>query len=61
MKNTDKKLNIPPIQNPREGWDKAFQRMAANGDDKLLDGEYLANQSSWDDLEWEWEWKGRPR
>jgi len=55
MKNKDKKSIIPPIQNPREGWDEAFQKMAANGDNRLLDEESLANQSSWDETEWEWE------
>jgi len=50
----DNALVIRPIQNPRQGWDEAFRKMAENGDDKLLDGEYLANQSSWDETEWEW-------
>lgn len=27
---------LRPVKAPRQGWDKAFQRMAANGDDALL-------------------------
>ena len=27
---------LKPIKSPREGWDKAFQRMAERGDDTLL-------------------------
>jgi len=40
------------IGNPREGWDAAFQAMAAQGDDEWLDGE-LGNTSTWDEEEWE--------
>ncbi len=47
-------LVVKPIQNPRKGWDKAFERMAGNGDDHLLDRESLPGESSWDDQEWEW-------
>ena len=36
----------------RKGWDKAFQRMAAKGDDTLLEGEDLT--PSWDEDEWTW-------
>ncbi len=37
----------------RAGWDSAFARMAAAGDDELLDaGRFGA--PSWDDTEWEW-------
>jgi antitoxin MazE len=38
---------------PRHGWDEAFQRMAANGDDALLDAEALT-ASEWDNEEWQW-------
>ena len=37
---------------PRSGWDEAFQAMAAQGDDALLDPDTPA--SAWDDEEWEW-------
>ncbi len=27
---------IKPLSRPRKGWEKAFKRMAGNGDDRLL-------------------------
>jgi hypothetical protein len=35
------------------GWDEEFARMAAAGDDQLLDGGLQS--SSWGEAEWEWE------
>ena len=37
----------------RQGWDEAFQEMAAREDDELLDGDVLI-LSDWDENEWEW-------
>lgn len=37
----------------REGWDRAFQAMAEQGDDQLLDADSVAT-SSWDEDEWTW-------
>jgi antitoxin MazE len=43
-------LIIRTSAGPRAGWSEQFQRMAANGDDTLLDdGSALA---SWDETEW---------
>lgn len=36
---------------PRKGWDKAFQKMAAQGDDLPLDPPTL---TAWEEAEWEW-------
>ena len=36
----------------RAGWDEAFQSMASQGDDVLLDSELAPNE--WDELEWTW-------
>ena len=47
-------LIIRPRLGAREGWDIAFRTMAEKGDDQLLDKDYLTNQSSWDEEEWEW-------
>jgi antitoxin MazE len=44
---------IRPLKKPRAGWDEAFRRMAAHGDDQLLDGE-TSGQSTWDKEDWEW-------
>ena len=50
----DKTLVIRPVADaPRSHWDAAFEKMAAKGDDELLDaGPMTPNQ--WDDEEWEW-------
>lgn len=29
-------MGIKPLARPRKGWEKAFKRMAENGDDRLL-------------------------
>lgn len=45
---------IKPLSKNRESWDAAFQKMAKNKDDILLDSEILTSQSKWDEEEWEW-------
>jgi antitoxin MazE len=47
------RIIIRQVRNVRVGWEEAFRRMAANGDDQLLDGN-LVTQSSWDEKKWEW-------
>jgi antitoxin MazE len=37
---------------PRKGWAEAYKKMAALGEDRLLDGEQPLNE--WDKKEWEW-------
>jgi antitoxin MazE len=49
----DEKIVIRPISKPRAGWDAAFQEMAENGDDLLIDMEQPASHS-WDETEWHW-------
>ena len=44
-------LVIRAANHPRAGWAEAFARMAARGDDKLLDP-YVPTK--WDETEWEW-------
>ena len=39
-------------RSPRENWEKAFEKMAAAGDDELLVPDDPSNE--WDDAEWEW-------
>lgn len=46
-------LIIRSVQHVRHGWEEQFKRMAANGDDRLLD-EDAVTLTSWDDEEWEW-------
>jgi len=45
---------IKPRAKYRESWDTAFQKMAKNSDDLLLDAESLFDQNKWDEEEWEW-------
>lgn len=43
---------IRAARQPRDGWAASFQKMAAAGDDALLDPE--AGGSEWDEDEWTW-------
>jgi hypothetical protein len=53
MAHSDRQISIRTPDDPRAGWDEAFQEMHARGDDELFDGDQ--STSSWDDEEWEWE------
>lgn len=46
-------LIIRPIKSSRKNWDAVFRKMAANGDDQLLDAETFG-QTEWDESDWEW-------
>jgi antitoxin MazE len=46
-------LVIAPVAPARSGWEAAFVRMAASGDDRLLDGDAVA-AASLDAEDWEW-------
>ena len=50
----DLQLGSRAARKPRDNWDAAFQAMAQNGDDTLLDAEEAHSLSSWDETEWEW-------
>ena len=47
------RLILRPVAQRRQGWEEQFERMARNGDDKLLDGEPLI-LTEWEEKEWEW-------
>jgi antitoxin MazE len=49
----DEQIILRPAHPARHGWEEAFQRMAALGDDHLPNGEDLPS-TDWDDEEWEW-------
>ena len=49
----ESRLVISAAQHPRSGWEEAFQAMAAQHDDALLDAKDLA-QTTWDLTEWQW-------
>ncbi|HEY0022766.1 MAG TPA: AbrB/MazE/SpoVT family DNA-binding domain-containing protein [Longimicrobium sp.] len=44
---------IQAVKPSRAGWDAAFQGMAEEGDDALLDPE-IVGSPEWDGEEWEW-------
>lgn len=46
-------LIIRPIAVVRQGWEQAFQEMAVQGDDHLLDPEPLV-LTEWETSEWAW-------
>ncbi len=39
---------------PRQGWDEAFARMHAAGDDRLLDAGQVHKATAWEQSEWRW-------
>ena len=43
---------IRPVKNVRQGWDAAFKKMRAKGDDQLFFEDGL--EHTWDDDEWQW-------
>ena len=45
-------LWFTPSEKIRAGWEEDFQRMAQNGDDTLLDADFLSHPL--DEDEWEW-------
>ena len=44
---------IRPVENPRAGWEKSFEKMRLKGDDVLLD-EGIELELEWDEEEWQW-------
>ena len=51
MRVSDGVVTLAPARRLREGWESAFARMAAAGDDELMIRDDLKND--WDE-EWEW-------
>jgi antitoxin MazE len=45
-------IMVRPAREPRAGWAAAFDQMAAEGDDTLLDD--TPNATEWDEREWVW-------
>ncbi|HEU5011898.1 MAG TPA: AbrB/MazE/SpoVT family DNA-binding domain-containing protein [Roseiflexaceae bacterium] len=48
----DDQLIVRSGTTPRADWAMAFQRMAAEGDDQLLDAD--SGLTTWEATEWEW-------
>jgi antitoxin MazE len=49
----DNALVVKAARSPRAGWEAAFEKMAARGDDALLD-DGAPSLTRWDEDEWEW-------
>jgi antitoxin MazE len=50
----DNNIILKSTTRAREDWERAFQKMANNNDDILLDKESVGSLTSWDKEEWEW-------
>lgn len=50
----DRQIVIRAVREPRGDWDSAFQAMAQDGDDALLDAKEANSLSNWDETEWQW-------
>ena len=53
MEIDNEQLIIRRAQQPRQGWDEAFRRMATAGDDQGL-ADIPNTSTRWDDEEWQW-------
>jgi antitoxin MazE len=49
----ERRIVISNARKTRDDWESAFQTMAIEGDDKLLDAE-THSLNSWDETEWQW-------
>jgi antitoxin MazE len=50
----DNQIILRSAEQTRKGWDSAFERMAEEQDDQLLDKKEVEAPSKWDETEWTW-------
>lgn len=50
----DNEIVLRSAEETRKDWDEAFEEMARQGDDRLLDQEEVKRPSEWDQTEWIW-------
>jgi antitoxin MazE len=50
----DNQIILRSAEETRKNWDKAFEKMAENQDDQLLDEAETEQPSEWDETEWTW-------
>jgi len=50
----DNQIILRSADQTRKGWDSAFERMAEEQDDQLIDKEKVEAPSKWDETEWTW-------
>jgi antitoxin MazE len=50
----DNEIVLRSAEQTRKDWDEAFEEMARQGDDRLLDQEDVEQPGEWDETEWTW-------
>jgi antitoxin MazE len=50
----DNQIILRSSEKTRKGWDHAFNKMAQENVDQLLDKEEIERPSQWDKTEWTW-------
>lgn len=50
----DNEIILRSAEETRKDWDEAFEEMARQEDDRLLDQEEVERPSEWDETEWTW-------
>lgn len=50
----DNQIILRSAEETRKNWDQAFEKMAENQDDQLLDEAETEQPSEWDETEWTW-------
>lgn len=50
----DNQIILRSAEQTRKDWDSAFEKMAEDDDDQLIDKEELEVPSKWDETEWTW-------
>ncbi len=50
----DNEIILRSAEQTRKGWDSAFEKMAKEDDDQLIDKEEVELPSKWDKTEWTW-------
>jgi antitoxin MazE len=50
----DNEIVLRSAEQTRKDWDEAFEEMARQGDDRLLDQDDVEQPGEWDETEWTW-------
>ncbi len=50
----DNEIVLRSAETTRKDWEAAFEKMAEQGDDVLLDQKEIEKPSNWDEAEWTW-------
>jgi len=50
----DNEIVLRSAETTRKNWEEAFEKMAEQEDDTLLDQKEIEKPSEWDEAEWTW-------